>query len=83
MKRFFLLTTLVWNTAFLYAAVPAFTNAVPIEAVSPSLTNAPAARLLRTRCEAFTKSGSRCKRNASTGAKLCRQHQRIKEKAAQ
>ena len=81
MKRFFMLAVLVWSSAFLFADVSASTNAVPVEAVAPSVTNAPTVKLLRTQCEAFTKSGSRCKRNAPPGAKLCRQHQKIKAKA--
>ena len=52
----------------------ASTNAVA-EAVSA--TNAPSARTCRRQCEAVTKSGNRCKRNAAPGAGLCRQHQRI------
>ena len=34
----------------------------------------------RTQCEARTKSGTRCKRNALPGEKLCRQHKKIEER---
>ena len=56
---------------------PPTTNAVSgvLSVVSP--TNAPAAKPPRRQCEAVTKSGNRCRRNASPGAKLCRQHQKI------
>ena len=40
-------------------------------------TNAPATKVSRQQCEAVTKSGNRCKRNAVVGGKLCRQHQKI------
>ena len=35
---------------------------------------------VRTQCEARTKSGTRCKRNAQPGEKLCRQHKKIEER---
>ena len=35
---------------------------------------------VRTQCEVRTKSGTRCKRNAQPGEKLCRQHKKIEER---
>ena len=74
MKKFCLLLLSAVSAALLQAA-PAVTNAVPVAAVA--VTNAPAAKAPRTQCEAVTKSGTRCKRNAVPGRKLCRQHQKI------
>ena len=55
----------------------AVTNVISCVTMVLSATNTPAAKLQRTQCEAITKSGTRCKRNAIPGGKLCRQHQKI------
>ena len=47
------------------------TNAVTRVSESPT----------REQCAAFTKSGTRCKRKAIPGGKLCRQHQKLVEKS--
>lgn len=75
--RGFALLILVLSAALLCLAAPAATNAVPNAASVAAVTNAPAAKLSRAQCEALTKSGTRCKRNAAPGEKLCRQHLKI------
>ena len=60
----------------------ASTNAVPGVVSFASTTNTPATKLPRRQCEAITKSGSRCKRNAVSGEKLCRQHLKIANRTA-
>ena len=76
----------------LFAALSCFAESVATNTVSSvvsvaAATNAPAAKstfakatadkLPRQQCEAVTKSGNRCKRNAAPGEKLCRQHLKI------
>ena len=58
-------------------AMPMVTNSVSSVVTITAATNAPAVKVSRQQCEAVTKSGNRCKRNAVSGGKLCRQHQRI------
>ena len=68
-------------------AAPTVTNSASGIVSVTVATNAPAAKFSiakaaegkspHQQCEAITKSGSRCKRNAVSGGKLCRQHQRI------
>ena len=70
------LICLFFIAVLLCGAAPVLTNAVPDSAIIAT-TNVPAAKLIRTQCEALTKSGNRCKRNAVPGEKLCRQHQKI------
>ena len=41
----------------------------------PAVSNS--IKVARQQCEAVTKSGNRCKRNAVVSGKLCRQHQKI------
>ena len=72
--RKFALLVIVLAAALLCSAEPASTNTASVVVAT---TNAPAAKLPRQQCEAVTKSGNRCKRNAAPGAKLCRQHQKI------
>lgn len=50
------------------------TNAVLKVVSTCSVSNSPALKHPRPQCEAITKSGTRCKRNAIPGEKLCRQH---------
>ena len=57
------------------------TNVCAKTAACISVTNAQTELQLRQRCEAFTKSGNRCKRNAAPGGKLCRQHGKILKSA--
>ena len=49
------------------------------EASTNAVTNV-VSSVVRTQCEARTKSGTRCKRNALPGEKLCRQHKKIEER---
>ena len=65
------------SAAFPCVAAPAVTNTVPSVVSATAATNVPAEKVSRQQCEAITKSGSRCKRNAVPGGKLCRQHQKI------
>ena len=76
MKSGCLLVLVACGAALLCSA--STTNTVSAVAAATS-TNAPAAKLPRTQCVATTKSGTRCKRNAVPGHKLCRQHQKIKQ----
>ena len=55
------------------AATTAVSNVISVAAA----TNTPAAKLPRQQCEAVTRSGNRCKRNAAPGEKLCLQHLKI------
>ena len=59
------------------SAASAATNLVSSVTFAVSTTNAPTAKVSRQQCEAVTKSGNRCKRNAVLGEKLCRQHKKI------
>ena len=84
------LLVFVLSVALSCIAVPAVTNAVPgvvsvtvatnAPAVKSTFANAVADKRLRHQCEAVTKSGNRCKRNSISGGKLCRQHQKIKQR---
>ena len=65
------------SVVFPCVAAPTVTNSVPSAVSVTVVTNAPAGKVTRQQCEAITKSGNRCKRNAVSGGKLCRQHQRI------
>lgn len=76
MRRVALLV-LAFSASLSAFAAQGSTNAVPAAASVVAVTNAPATRPQRQQCEAVTKSGNRCKRNAAPGAKLCRQHQKI------
>ena len=67
MKRIGLQFALIFGMAFSLAAAEASTNVVR-QVASPAA---------RTQCEAQTKSGTRCKRSALPGEKLCRQHKKI------
>ena len=68
-------------------AAPTVANSVSGVVSVTVATNAPAAKSSivkaaegkspRQRCEAITKSGNRCKRNAVSGERLCRQHRKI------
>ena len=75
--RKFVLFVLVLSAAPTDFADSSATNATVGAAAVVATTNAPAAMLPRQQCEAVTKSGNRCKRNAVPGARLCRQHQKI------
>ena len=74
------LFVIMLSAALWCSAEPASTNAARVVSSVVATTNAPAAKLPRQQCEAVTKSGNRCKRNAAPGAKLCRQHQKIAAK---
>ena len=60
----------------LTAALSCLAESVATNAVS-NVVSVAAAKVPRQQCEAVTKSGNRCKRNAAPGEKLCRQHQKI------
>ena len=77
MRRVILSISVTLAAALLCIAESATTNSI-FSAVSVTSTiNTPAAKLPRQQCEAITKSGNRCKRNAIPGEKLCRQHLKI------
>ena len=86
MMRKFAMSVLALAAVLLCSASSVSTNAVPGIVSAVAMTNAPAAKSsfakvaddkpLRQQCEAVTKSGNRCKRNAAPGEKLCRQHLR-------
>ena len=80
MKRVVLSIVVMLSAALSGLAASAQANAFPNVASITSATNTPAAKLPRQQCEAVTKSGNRCKRNAVPGGKLCRQHQKIADK---
>ena len=75
--RILVLFVLAYSAALPCVAAPTVTNSVSSAASVTVATNAPAGKVSRQQCEAVTKSGNRCKRNAVSGGKLCRQHQRI------
>ena len=52
----------------------------PAAEVSTNVVKNVVLSAVRTQCEARTKSGTRCKRNAQPGEKLCRQHKKIEER---
>lgn len=68
-------------------AEPVSSNAVASVGTVASVTNAPTAKSSsaksadgersRWQCAAVTKSGTRCKRKAVPGERLCRQHKKI------
>ena len=78
--RGFVLFGFALSMALASVAAPTVTNTVSGVASFSASTNAPVAKVSRQQCEAVTKSGSRCKRNAVAGGKLCRQHQRISDR---
>lgn len=73
----------VLAVAFLSFNASAVTNAVPVVVSVCSTSNTPAVIRPRRQCEAVTKSGNRCRRNAVPGAKLCRQHQKISSRQSE
>lgn len=77
MRRVILPIIVMLSVALPCVAVPTVTNAVPSVVSVTVATNAPVAKLPRQQCEAITKSGNRCKRNAIPGERLCRQHLKI------
>ena len=77
MRRTILSIIVMIAAALLCLAESAATNAASSVVSVTVATNAPAAKVARQQCEAITKSGNRCKRNAIPGEKLCRQHLKI------
>ena len=77
MRRVGLFIVVILVAALSCIAGSVVTNAVSDVVSVAAATNAPAAGLSRQQCEATTKSGNRCKRNAVPGEKLCRQHLKI------
>ena len=77
MRRAILSIVVILSAALSCLADFAATN-VALNVVSVvAATNTPALKVSRQQCEAVTKSGNRCKRNAVPGEKLCRQHLKI------
>ena len=70
--RILVLLVLVLSATRPCVAAPAVTNSI-----SSAVSVTAATKVSRQQCEAVTKSGNRCKRNAVVGGKLCRQHQKI------
>ena len=77
MKRAALSIVVILSAALSCLAESAATNAVANVVSVAAVTNVPVVKVPRQQCEAVTKSGSRCKRNAVPGKKLCRQHLKI------
>ena len=77
MKRAVLSIVVILSAALSSLADSAATNVAPIVVSVVAATNVSAAKLPRQQCEAVTRSGNRCKRNAAPGGKLCRQHLKI------
>ena len=77
MRRAILSIVVILSAALSCLAESAATNAAPIVVSVASTTNTPALKVSRQQCEAVTKSGNRCKRNAAPGETLCRQHLKI------
>ena len=82
MRRFVLLI-FVLRVALPGVAASVSTNIAVSVASVASPTNVPVANSIRRQCEAGTKSGNRCKRNAVPGATLCRQHQKISSRQSE
>lgn len=80
MKRAILSIVVILVAALSCLAESVATNAVSGVMSVTATTNAPVTKASRHQCEAVTKSGNRCKRNAVSGGKLCRQHQKIERK---
>ena len=67
----------------LFVTVLALTCAVlscPGAEASTNAVSNVVSSVVRTQCEALTKSCTRCKRYALLGEKLCRQHKKIEER---
>ena len=77
MRRAVLSMVVILSAALLCLADSVATNAVFSTVSVPVATNVPAIKVSCQQCEAVTKSGNRCKRNAVPGEKLCRQHLKI------
>ena len=77
MRRAILSIVVILFAALSCLAESAATNAALNVVSVAAATNVPALKLSRQQCEAVTKSGNRCKRNAALGEKLCRQHLKI------
>ena len=78
--RALVLFVLAFSAAASCVAASTVTNSVSSVVAITATTNALAAKVSRQQCEAITKSGNRCKRNAVSGSKLSRQHQRISDR---
>lgn len=65
---------MVTNSVASVVSVAVATNAF---AAKSSIANVTEGKLPRQQCEAVTKSGNRCKRNAVPGERLCCQHRKI------
>lgn len=78
--RALVLFVLAFSAAVSCVAASTVTNSVSSVVAITATTNALAAKVSRQQCEAITKSGNRCKRNAVSGSKLCRQYQRISDR---
>ena len=77
MRQAVLSIVVMLSAALSCLAKSGVTNIISSVASVASTTNTPALKLPRQQCEAVTKSGNRCKRNAVPGEKQCRQHLKI------
>ena len=80
MRRAILSIVVMLSTALSCLAESAATNAALSVVSVAAATNVPVVKVSRQQCEAVTKSGNRCKRNAAPGEKLCRQHLKIADR---
>ena len=77
MKRTILSIVVTLSAALSCFAESAAPNIISNVVSVAAATNVPVVKVSRQQCEAVTKSGNRCKRNAALGEKLCRQHLKI------
>lgn len=77
MRRAILSIVVILSIALSCLAESVATNIASNIVSVAAATDVPAVKVSRQQCEAVTKSGNRCKRNAVPGGKLCRQHQKI------
>ena len=72
----FFVALVLFGSCLADEAAGSLTNGVVKVGASCSVSNSPVLKLPRQQCEAMTKSGTRCKRNAVPGERLCRQHKK-------
>ena len=77
MKRTILSIVVTLSAALSCFAESATLNIISNVVSVAAATNVSVVKVSRQQCEAVTKSGNRCKRNAAPGEKLCRQHFKI------
>ena len=67
------------NRVALILALACLALSCPAADATTNVVRQVASPAARAQCEARTKSGTRCKRNALPNGKLCRQHKKIEE----